>query len=64
LYTQHQATFCKLLKDTYLYQIHSLENLCYRRVRRYGDQVKDFLFRFSSLQPDKIYWTPCRPPAN
>jgi hypothetical protein len=42
LYSQHQTAFCELWKTTHIYQIHSLETLCHRRVRRYGDQVRDF----------------------
>jgi hypothetical protein len=43
LFAQHQEAFCQLWKHSRIEQQQALADLCFRRVRRFGDQVQIFL---------------------
>jgi hypothetical protein len=47
LFSQQQEAFCLLWKNTRIEQQHSLATLCFKRVRKFGDQVQTLLLRFT-----------------
>jgi hypothetical protein len=44
LFSQQQEAFCLLWKNSRIDQQYSLSTLCFRRVRKFGDQVQTQLF--------------------
>jgi hypothetical protein len=49
LMTKQQEAFCALWKKSRIEQQYALSDLCYRRVRKFGNQVSLACTSFSSL---------------